>query len=128
MLKGLGCFKFSSSGFCVVALCRGKEDGKDFYTYLAIEPHNYRHFVQSEAAKTGMNLTNYGHVLLRGWGAEPNINARNYLSKKYGIEFGLSENFLASLVESLAPAAAPLGRDYFNRAAENNQGQAIALA
>ena len=117
MLKGLGCFKFSPSGFCVVTLCHGQDDGRDFYAFIAIEPQNYRYFKKRYRPGETASFSTYGFELVRGWGTEPPQTIRDYLLEKHGVEFGISEHFLNRLIDTLEPVAAPLGREYFTRLA-----------
>jgi hypothetical protein len=113
MLKGLGCFKFATNGFCIVTLCHGKENGQDFYAFIAIEPHNYRYFQKRYRAGEASSFATYGFELVRGWGTEPPANITQYLLEKHGVEFGVSDQFLNRMIENLDPVVGPLGREYF---------------
>jgi hypothetical protein len=113
MLKGLGCFKFSSNGFSIVALCHGKDQGRDFHAFIAIEPYNYRHFKKRYVAGESSNFSGYGFELLRGWGKEPTQATLDFLLSKHGVEFGISEDLLNRMVSNINPVAMPLGREYF---------------
>ncbi len=113
MLKGLGCFKFSAHGFSIVALCHGKDQGRDFHAFVAIEPQNYRQFKKRYIPGEGASFSAYGFELLRGWGAEPSQATVDYLLVKHGIEFGVSENFINRVISNIEPVATPLGREYF---------------
>lgn len=117
MLKGLGCFKFATSGFCVVELCHGVEQGRDFYAFIAIEPQNYRYFKSRYRPGEQSHFSNYGYELVRGWGVEPPQAIKDYMLVKHGVEFGVSENFLNRMIANVEPVAAPLGREYFNNLA-----------
>lgn len=113
MLQGLGCFKFSTYGFCVVRLCQGKTDGKDFFAFVAIEPQNYRYFVKRYRDGELSNFAPYGFELLRGWGTEPPEAVTDYIRNKHGVEFGVSESFLNRMIANIDPAAKPLDREYY---------------
>ncbi len=113
MLTGLGCFKFSPSGFCVVALCHGRDNGRDFYAFIAIEPQNYRYFKNRYRPGELSSFNAYGYELVRGWGTEPPQAVREYMLVKHGVEFGVSENFLNRVAANLEPVAAPLDREFF---------------
>ena len=113
MLTGLGCFKFSTSGFCVVTLCHGQENGRDFYAFIAIEPQNYRLFKSRYRPGEMPSFTSYGYELIRGWGVEPPQAIREYMLVKHGVEFGLSDNFLNRMISTVEPVPAPLGREFF---------------
>lgn len=124
MLKGLGCFRFASNGFCIVVLCHGKEQGRDFYAFIAIEPHNYRYFQKRYRPGEDSTFTAYGFELARGWGKEPPETMTRYMLERHGVEFGVSDHFLSRVIDNLAPVAAPLGRQYFaNLAAAQAQAQ-----
>ncbi len=112
MLKGLGCFKFSLCGFSVVALCHGKEDGKDFYAFVAIEPQNYRYFKKRYMPGAMSSFKAFGYELVRGWGTEPPQAVKDNLLVKYGVEFGISETFLNHLAANIEPESTPVGRSY----------------
>lgn len=114
MLTGLGCFKFATSGFCIVALCQGRDDsGRDFYAFIAIEPQNYRYFKSRYRPGESASFNAYGYELVRGWGAEPPQAIREYMLVKHGVEFGVSENFLNQMIANVEPVPAPLGREFF---------------
>lgn len=113
MSKGLGCFKFSSYGFCVVALCHGRDNGQDFYAFIAIEPQNYRYFKKRYRPGEAASFSAYGFELLRGWGTEPPQAVTEHIRVKHGVEFGISEHFLNRLISNIEPVAGPLGRDYY---------------
>jgi hypothetical protein len=113
MLKGLGCFKFSTNGFSIVTLCHGKDNGKDFYAFVAIEPQNFRTFKKRYVPGEASNFAAYGFELLRGWGSEPSEAMMDYLLAKHGIEFGISENFINRVIANIDPVPTPLGREYF---------------
>jgi hypothetical protein len=113
MLKGLGCFKFSTLGFSVVTLCHGKDNGQDFYAFVAIEPQNFRYFKKRYIAGESANFAAYGFELLRGWGTEPPQAVVDMLLAKHGVEFGVSEHFLNRMISNIEPVAMPLGRGYF---------------
>ena len=109
MLKGLGCFRYSRHGFCVVTLCHGQTDGRDFYAFVAIEPQNYSHFCRRYQAGQAANFHAYGLELLRGWGQEPPQEVLDHIKRKHGVEFGISEHFLSRLMDNasafmMAPA------------------------
>jgi hypothetical protein len=126
MLKGLGCFKFSPSGFCVVTLCHGKENGKDFFAFIAIEPQNYRYFQKRYRAGEAATFKPYGFELMRGSGLEPPTAVMDYLRKKHGVEFGVSEDFLNRLITNIDPVASPLGREYYtNLASASNSSSSF---
>ena len=113
MLKGLGCFKFSTQGFSVVTLCQGKENGQDFYAFVAIEPQNFRYFKRRYVAGEASSFSAYGFELLRGWGKEPQTAVVDHIKTKHGVEFGVSENFLNRMIANIDPVPTPLGREYF---------------
>ncbi len=104
MMKGLGCFKFSLSGFSIVALCQGKENDRDFYSFVAIEPQNYPYFKKRYRPGEMSNFKSFGYELVRGWGTEPSQAVTNTLLSKYGVEFGISENFLNHLASNIDAA------------------------
>lgn len=111
-MKGLGCFKFSTCGFSIVVLCHGKESNRDFYAFVAIEPQNYRYFKRRYLPGELASFKNYGYELVRGWGTEPPQGVKENLLAKYGVEFGISENFLNHLMANIEPETIPLGRSY----------------
>jgi hypothetical protein len=113
MKKGLGCFKFSASGFCVVEVCHGRQNDEDFYTVLAIEPENYRYFKKRYRPGESLNLRAFGYELVRGPGKEPAPHIIEKLEKVHGIEFGVSESFLNRMIANLEPKSMPLTRDYY---------------
>ena len=113
MLKGLGCFKFSTYGFCVVRLCRGKSNGRDFYAFIAIEPQNYRYFLKRYRDGELSSFTPFGFELVRGWGTEPPEAIMEYVRQKHGVEFGVSDNFLNRMIANIEPAPKPLDREYY---------------
>jgi hypothetical protein len=113
MLKGLGCFKFSTQGFSVVTLCHGKDNGQDFYAFVAIEPQNFRYFKRRYVPGEASSFSAYGFELLRGWGTEPQPAVVDHLSTRHGVEFGVSENFLNRMIANIEPVPMPLGREYF---------------
>lgn len=117
MLTGLGCFKFSTSGFCVVTLCHGQDQGRDFYAFIAIEPQNFRYFKNRYRPGEDASFNQYGYELVRGWGTEPPAAIREYMLIKHGVEFGVSENFLNRMIANIEPVAAPLGREFFSNLA-----------
>ena len=112
MMKGLGCFKFSPVGFCIVTLCHGKEEGRDFYAFIAIEPQNFRYFKKRYRPGEMSSFKTFGYELVRGWGTEPDLSVITHLSSRYGIEFSISENFINQMIENMEPIASPLGREY----------------
>lgn len=113
MLKGLGCFKFSSNGFSIVQLVHGKDQGRDFHAFVAIEPQNYRFFKKRYVPGEASSFTAYGFELLRGWGEEPSPNVVDHLLNKHGVEFGVSDNFINRVIANIDPVPTPLGRGYF---------------
>jgi hypothetical protein len=113
MQKGLGCFKFSASGLCVVEVCHGKNNGEDFYAIVAIEPQNYRYFKRRYRPGEAMNFRAFGYELIRGPGLEPAPHIIEKLKKVHGVEFGVSEDFLARMIANIDPKPMPLTRDYY---------------
>ncbi len=113
MLKGLGCFKFSTYGFSIVTLCHGKDGGRDFYAFIAIEPQNFRLFKKRYVPGQASSFSAYGFELLRGWGSEPPKAVVDHLLNKHGVEFGVSDNFISRVIANIEPVASPLGREYF---------------
>jgi hypothetical protein len=114
MLKGLGCFKFSTSGFCIVELCHGNDSGRDFYVFIAIEPQNYRYFKSRYRPGEHFNFNAFGYELVRGWGKEPPEAIKEYMLVKHGVEFGISDNFLNRMIANVEPTPMPLGREFFD--------------
>ena len=114
MLKGLGCFKFSQTGICVVELCHGQDNGRDFYAFIAIEPQNYRYFKNRYRPGGHSNFNAYGYEVARGWGLEPPQAIKDYMLVRHGVEFGVSENFLNRLIATVEPSPTPLGREFFS--------------
>lgn len=108
MLKGLGCFGYARHGFCIVTLCRGKTNERDFYAFVAIEPQNYGFFKKRYKDGESSSFSAYGFELLRGWGAEPPAEVLEHMKLKHGIEFGLSEMFLNRLIQNTGAFLAPL--------------------
>lgn len=122
MLKGLGCFKFSTQGFSIVILCHGQEEGRDFYAFVAIEPHNFRTFKNRYNPGTASNFRAYGFELVRGWGTVPPQDVIDQLLEKYGIQFGVSENFINNMIANISPIPASLGGEYLSSTAATAQG------
>ncbi len=108
IMKGLGCFKFSLAGFSIVVLCHGRRDDRDFFAFVAIEPGNYHHFKKRYRAGEFSDFKAYGYELIRGWGTEPSQSVRDTLRSKYGVEFGVSENFLNQLTANIPQERAAL--------------------
>ena len=113
MLKGLGCFKHVQQGFCVVAVCHGKTDGRDFYAFVAIEPQNYSYFKRRYQAGERSDFEAFGFELMRGWGTEPTYEVIDHISRKHSVEFGVSENFLNGLASFATPQAKPISREWY---------------
>jgi hypothetical protein len=112
MSKGLGCFRFSSLGFCVVEVCHGQENGRDFFVILAIEPQSYRYFKKRYQPGETSNFAGLGYELIRGWGKAPSEDVMEKLAVKHGVEFGVSDNFLNRLIGNFDPLPMPLARLY----------------
>jgi hypothetical protein len=108
MLKGLGCFKFSASGFCIVTVCHGKEQGQDFYAVVAIEPENYKYFKKRYAQVVLSSFRNVGHELVRGWGTQPDQAVLDHLAARHEIGFGVSESFLTQFAANMESVMSPL--------------------
>jgi hypothetical protein len=88
MLEGIGHFDHSRYGFCIIHLCQGKTEGRDFYAFIAIEPQNYMFFkthYRAGVITTGFEA--YGRELLRGWGAAPSKDIIEHVSFKHRIDF-----------------------------------------
>lgn len=106
MLEGLGCFNFSPSGFCTVAVVTGKENGEDFFAVIAIEPENYKYFKKNYRPGERSSFRTFGHELARGWGERPDQALLDHLAEKYDIGFGVPQGFLsnfAAKLETIAP-------------------------
>ena len=112
MLKGLGCFKFAATGFCVVALCHGQESGRDFHAFVAIEPHHFRLFLNRYRAGEMSDFSAYGHELARSWGREPSPAIREYVQVRHGVSFDISEEFFGRMITVLEPQSSPLAQAY----------------
>jgi hypothetical protein len=112
MLQGLGCFRFSASGFCIVALCHGKDEGRDFHAFVAIEPQNYRYFQKRYRPGVSASFRAFGYELTRGWGTEPADGIVEHLAAQHGIEFGIGENFVSHLIANMPSVSTPLGRQF----------------
>ena len=122
MFKGLGCFKFAPHGFCIVALCRGKLNDRDFYAFVAIEPQNYAYFKKRYREGELSNFNAFGFELFRGWGTTPSEPVIEHVRLKHGIEFGVSENFLDQIAaNNSALAAVPVSRSWYESRASNSQ-------
>jgi hypothetical protein len=106
MLEGIGHFDHARYGFCIVHLCHGKLEGRDFFAFVAIEPQNYLFFKKHYRA--GINTTGfeaYGRELLRGWGEMPHGDIIKHVSRKHKIDFvnGPHATDLAGIPEEVSP-------------------------
>jgi hypothetical protein len=108
MLKGLGCFKFSPSGFCIVAVCHGREQGQDFYAVVAIDPENYKYFKKRYVPGEMSSFRTFGHELVRGWGTEPDQAVLDQLAKRHEIGFGVSDSFLTQFATNMESVMSPM--------------------
>jgi hypothetical protein len=100
MIKGVGRFDGTRYGYCIVTLCKGKAEEKDFYAFVAIEPQNYPYFQQRYPEIEGResDFRPYGKELLRGWGTAPPDDIFEHVSNKYSIEFDVRPEFVERLV------------------------------
>jgi hypothetical protein len=87
MLEGIGRFGDSRYGFCIIQLCHGKADNRDFYAFVAIEPQNYPFFKKNYRPGVGTNFAAYGRELLRGWGLTPPQDIIDHVSRKHNVDF-----------------------------------------
>lgn len=85
-------------GFCVVRICQGTIEGRHFYAYIAIEPHNYDYFKKHYEALRQSDFSLYGKELLRGWGEAPPSSVHALVQQKYDIEFDVDPKFLERLL------------------------------
>lgn len=98
MLEGIGRFDHARYGYCIVPLCQGKIQNKDFYAFVAIEPHNYPYFKKHYRQGIASSFDAYGKELLRGWGTMPPEDILDHISRKYNVEFGVDRPFVEHLV------------------------------
>ncbi len=100
MIEGISRFEGAKHGFCIVSLCQGKLDEKDFYAFVAIEPQNYAYFKKDYQAQKGIasSFGAYGKELLRGWGGLPPEDVVHHVSRKYNVEFDVMPEFLERLI------------------------------
>ena len=98
MIEGIGRIGQANSRFCVVSLCRGKIEGKDFYAFVAIEPKNYPYFKKYYRHSQAANFDAYGQELLRGWGFKPPQDIVDHISRKYKIKFESERELTARFI------------------------------
>jgi hypothetical protein len=112
MINGLGCFRFSPSGFCVVVLCQGLDQGQEFFAFVAVEPQNYRYFQKRYRAGELSSFRMFGRELVRGWGKIPPLAVMDHLTARHGVDFTVGDEFIGRLVDNLETFAMPLRRQY----------------
>lgn len=95
--KGLARFDEARFGFRIVRLCRGRSEGRIFYAFLAIEPHNLEYFERHYQDGLLADFSAFGTELLRGWGEAPPLAIVDHIRDKYGVEFGVDEAYIAML-------------------------------
>ncbi len=98
MTIGIGRFAHARCGFCVISLCQGKINNKDFYALVAVEPHNFEHFKKKYKKGESTNFNAFGEELTRGWGTKPSQDILDFVSRKYGVEFHVQPRFLDRLL------------------------------
>lgn len=99
MGEGLARFDGARFGFRIVRLCRGYAEGKDFYAFVAIEPHNLAYFRQHYQDGVLSDFSVFGVELLRGWGEAPPQAIIDHVQNKYGIEFDVDGAYIESLAQ-----------------------------
>lgn len=64
-------------------------EGKDFWLYLAIKPTKYEAYktMQEAGNPSGKSIvfSDYGTVLLTGWGREPSDEVKNFMEEQFGV-------------------------------------------
>ncbi len=103
--KGLARFDEARFGFRIVRLCRGRAEGRDFYAFLAIEPHNLEYFERHYQDGLLADFSAFGTELLRGWGEAPPAAIIDHVRDKYGVEFGVDEAYVAMLARMASSQA-----------------------
>lgn len=106
MLEGIGRFDHASHGFCMVPVCQGVLQNKEFYAFVAVEPQNYPYFKKHYRRGQSSNFDVYGQELLRGWGPAPPEDILEFMRRKYKIEFSVEPLFIERMlaVSSVSPA------------------------
>lgn len=84
-------------GFKIIKFCQGVLDGKGFYAFIAIEPHNLGYFENTYKPGLYSDFRPFGHELLRGWGDTPPHIIVDYLKHKHDIEFGVDPAYILHL-------------------------------
>lgn len=101
---GLARFDDARMGYRIIELCKGTQDGRAFYAFIGIEPHNLRYFLDHYRAGELHDFAVFGRELLRGWGVAPPEDIIEYMRRKYNVEFSLNP----AQIERIAVATAQM--------------------
>lgn len=102
---GIGRFAHARHGFCVISLCQGKINNKNFYAFVAVEPHNFKYFEKKYKKGENKDFKAFGEELVRGWGTKPSQDILDFVSRKYSVEFQVERSFLDRLLALVNHAA-----------------------
>ena len=76
-------------------------EGKDFWLYLAIKPTMYEAYkmlwLDENRSESTVKFTDYGEVILTGWGKEPAPEVRAYMEEK----FAMNSNFELDMEQAI---------------------------
>ena len=84
-------------GFKIIKFCHGLSNGRDFYAFVAIEPHNLGYFENHYTDYYHSDFSAFGQEILRGWGETPPEDIIDYIKLKHSIEFGVDPAYLLHL-------------------------------
>lgn len=78
----------------VLQLATGLSDGKPFWAYVAMFPTRYKEYYTKVTEGQPVDLTEYGEVLVKGWGEEPPEEIRRQMVDEYGFDDGFEAAIL----------------------------------
>jgi len=70
-------------------------DGRDFYAYIAIIPSKYEAYKIAAASGDSVKFTEYGDIVLTGWGKYPTKEIENQMEDL----FHMNHNFESEIME-----------------------------
>lgn len=70
-----------------IMLLRGKDDfGRPFYAYLKVRPEKLQFLNEDRIKGKSINLPDYGEVLKKAWGEDPDPFTAALMAREYGYE------------------------------------------
>ncbi len=69
-------------------------EGKDFYLYMGMTPTKYEDYKKLQGSNEPIVFSDFGTVILTGWGREPAPEVKAYMEAEFGMRHTFEDDLM----------------------------------